>query len=831
MSSDMNYLFKTQRRAAISQHPTQIGIDYVEYVDGPQLKLYFIPAAEGVTKEVRPTISTANISIQSESGLEQSYIRATAVNPAADADNVLEVSLEYDDEAPSGSGELPIYMLELLNVPHLDPFFASVDFTLQVDEPSQLDPQAVPVQETAPQLAPEIDYLAKDYSSFRQLMLNRLSLLIPSWQERNPADLGQALVEVLAYVGDYASYYQDAVATEAYLHTARQRVSIRRHARLIDYTMHEGCNARVWVQVQVNDNDNETTLPVGTQLLTQVNGLVGPVLDDPTYQQALIQGATVFETMHEKSLSEEQNKIDFYTWGAREFLLPEGSTSATLRGHLSSLEVGQVLIFEEVRGTTTGEQADADPTHRHAVRLTDVKNDQEDPLGGFFSTPPSNSSIPITEITWHDEDALPFDLQISNKLNSYPAQISVARGNIVLADHGFTIQDDALIPATVPAFGRYRPRLPRPNLTYAVSYDKRTVQDVSAAALFRQMPQDATPVITLLETENENENQNGNQNGNQNQTWQALPDLLDSDRFTLAFVVEMESDRQAILRFGDGTQGKQPLAGTVFRATYRVGNGLAGNVGREAIAYLYTKDEDEDEALTGNVTKVCNWLPAEGGIDPEPISEVRLYAPTAFQTQERCVTEEDYVTITKRHPEVEDAAAMLRWTGSWYTAVVIVKRSENRPVDTAFQDAMLAYLQPYRVAGYDITIRAPRFVSLDIALTVYVETTYFASTVKQTLLETFSDVDLPNGQRGFFYPDNWTFGQPVYLSQIISTAVNVHGVLRVVSTLFKRWGRPAQAELETGLLPITPLEIAQVQNDPDAPQRGRIVFTMEGGRK
>ena len=39
--------------------------------------------------------------------------------------------------------------------------------------------------------APAIDYLAKDYDSFRRLMLDRLSLLAPDWTERTPADLGR----------------------------------------------------------------------------------------------------------------------------------------------------------------------------------------------------------------------------------------------------------------------------------------------------------------------------------------------------------------------------------------------------------------------------------------------------------------------------------------------------------------------------------------------------------------------------------------------------------------------------------------------------------------
>ena len=94
-----------------------------------------------------------------------------------------------------------------------------------------------------------INYLAKDYASFRQLILDRLALIMPEWQETHVPDLGITLVELLAYVGDYLSYYQDAVATEAYLDTARQRISVRRHVRLVDYAMHEGCNARTWVAV------------------------------------------------------------------------------------------------------------------------------------------------------------------------------------------------------------------------------------------------------------------------------------------------------------------------------------------------------------------------------------------------------------------------------------------------------------------------------------------------------------------------------------------------------------------------------------------------------
>ena len=75
-------------------------------------------------------------------------------------------------------------------------------------------------------------------------MLDRLAVLVPGWTETHAADLGIAMVETLAYAADHLSYQQDAVSTEAYLGTARSRISLRRHARLVDYTVGEGCNAR-----------------------------------------------------------------------------------------------------------------------------------------------------------------------------------------------------------------------------------------------------------------------------------------------------------------------------------------------------------------------------------------------------------------------------------------------------------------------------------------------------------------------------------------------------------------------------------------------------------
>jgi predicted phage baseplate assembly protein len=247
--------------------------------------------------------------------------------------------------------------------------------------------------------------------------------------------------------------------------------------------------------------------------------------------------------------------------------------------------------------------------------------------------------------------------------------------------------------------------------------------------------------------------------------------------------------------------------------------------------------------LTG-IINVRNPLPAQGGVDGETLDEVRRFAPWAFRTQERAVTEADYATVAQQQPEVKAAQATLRWTGSWYTMFVTVERTNGEPVDAGFRADVSSFLEQFRLAGYDVVIEAPIFVPLDIAFTVCVATGYFRSAVEAALLDIFSSRILANGRQGFFYPDRFTFGQPVYLSQIIAAAMQVPGVSWintsdqpiVVNGLstpspnhFQRWGQAAQGEITAGRISMARLEIARLDNDPSEPENGRIQFFMEGG--
>ena len=81
----------------------------------------------------------------------------------------------------------------------LDPLLSAVEFSFKVECPSEFDCAPACACAPEPRVEPAIDYLAKDYASFRRLLLDRMAVLAPDWRERNPADLGVALVELLAY--------------------------------------------------------------------------------------------------------------------------------------------------------------------------------------------------------------------------------------------------------------------------------------------------------------------------------------------------------------------------------------------------------------------------------------------------------------------------------------------------------------------------------------------------------------------------------------------------------------------------------------------------------
>jgi hypothetical protein len=751
-------------------------------------------------------------------------------------------------------GDYSTYTLTI-DIPGLDRLLKQIDFSFMATCTSDFDCEPVTICPPPQLMNLLLDYEAKDYASFLRLMLDLLPQLNPNAIERNPSDLGIALIELMAYIGDRLSYFQDAVANEAYLPTVRQRISARRLAKLIDYKMHDGRNAWTYVHVGVSA---PLALAQHSKIVSRVTSPLrgdtaapGTVIDgakitaDTLATDPALAKAVVFETTFPIALDPKNNQIIIHTWGNDECCLAAGSMEAFLYAILPNgtavvplLKKGDFLLFEEVVGPLTGLLADANPAHRQVVKIDQDPAVDQDPLFSNITLngvpqplQPLQTPLPLLRVHWRLQDALTFPLCISTRPVNVPLirNVTVARGNMVLADHGITTSDIVTPPAPVSDPTNFRLPLSQGPLTVQiepaqVNYDTVSLTLLTPRTDLTGSPRNAKPAVALsinFATDTE--------------LWTPVDDLLESSSFDQNFVVEVDNSDQGILRFGDDQYGRSVFGAMVFRAVYRIGNGTAGNVGTESLAHL---------ALTpvvNVVTRVRNPLAAGGGVNLESIAEVQQWAPQAFRAvQFRAVTEADYAGVAKLLPQVQSAVAGFRWTGSWYTVFVgiqpssatdlVLKPNGVTLLSESLRQTVFHFLTSYRQTGYDLEIRPPQFLPLEIDLSVCTAPGYFRGDVEQGVLNALSSHILPDGSRGFFFPGNWVFGQSLYLSQLYAAVEAVQGVDSVEISVFRQFGQPDNGELAKGVITAGPWQIVQLDNDPSFQEHGVLQVTMLGGK-
>jgi hypothetical protein len=702
----------------------------------------------------------------------------------------------------------------------VDRFFAGSTFSLAVDIPSAGDPRTTANMALPPPSGPPIDYLSRDYDALRTQILDRMAVLQPSWTERSPADLGVVLVELMANLGDYLSYYQDAVGTEAYLATARSRISVARHARLLDYRLSEGTNARAWIALEITaTGDGQTVLGprAGRPGTAFVAGAPAAPHAGCVAGRPLPVGAEIFEAMVDLVVHSELNHLEPYDWCGEVLALPAGSTSAALcfpypvsPGARALFLPGRVVVIEQVRSPATGRTADADPSRRHAMRLTRVEA-AADPVNL------DRTQGRLFDVAWSAADALPFDLPIGSVRDPDTGTMEpTARlcANILLADHGASILDEEL--GTPDRTAPFRPRLQHGPVS-------QCVRRLDAAGRLERVDL-LGPVSAVFDsTGTVLPDVSLHDDVNPAAIWSPRADLLQSDGFAREFVVEIHNDGIASLRFGDGQMGRKPEPGASFTARYRVGNGAVGNVGAETIAAL-------DRAVPGIAFRsIRNPLPARGGTDREAISQAKIAAPQAFKVEARAVTADDYRAAARLDPEVEDALGDLIWIGSWYAVRVTVKRSGGRPVDAAFKSWLGQFLGASRLAGYTLLIEGPVRVPIRVDLIATPHADYLPQDVAASLADAFSSGTSRDGTKGYFNPDNWGFGESLYANRVIARAMTVPGVRSVEIAFFGRVRGPDVAPGTNRVISIDRREIVEVAGDPADPDRGIVNIKVTGG--
>lgn len=692
-------------------------------------------------------------------------------------------------------GDYSTYTLHV-NSSHLDPIFSEIDFKFRPGCFNLCAPEWERPPEPKPD--PAIDYLAKDYDSFRHTMIAAMMQRVPDWQPTSEADLDQTLLELFSVAADELSDYQDRVMNEAYLSTARKRVSLARHSRLMDYHIHQGNQAGTWLALQVTDGV-EFDLPAGT-LVSNTDNSSNP-------------SAVVFMTRQEQHVHHLLNRMRLYTWSDAIPALAGGSTTADLllsvAGQAAADTVRdlirngtiQFLLIQEHLNPSTGREAGRDPAKRQLLKL--LAGDQgaesrQDPLTGAW----------FVRVRWEEKDQLKNNYCFTVDCpGGRVTDASLFHGNLVQAYHGLPVSTIFKEPDT-PLAGSNELHYERTERWGTIGRLPEGPLAYLEAQPGGEFPTLSTLTIAVITP------------GGGSDEWREVINLIHSDENDDHFIVETDELGRSLIRFGNGINGRELPEQAEVRCVYQIGNGLEGNVGADTLAHC----DFPDLAACWNPFDVTN------GRAPEPVAEIIRRVPEAYRYRQlRAVTLKDYVNRAQELPEVSRAAARYAWTGSWRTVQIAIDPVGTTELTDEAREQTSRHLDAVRLIGEDLEIRPPRFVPLDIRMALCIHPDYWPEDIRFILEQEFSDGYTPDGRMGFFHPDLWTFGQELRPSQIIGRAQSVEGVEHVISLTVKRWNEPTPGTAE--VITVRSNEIIQVKNDPDHRERGFMFFDVRGGRQ
>jgi hypothetical protein len=822
------------------------GIDYVEIAssDQTQLRVHFL-----TTVTVAPT--TPPPLVVTITGGET--IPSVAVLPI---DPTTAWSLDTDGRpvfslSVAALGDFSNYTLTISGATALDPYFDSVAFSFKANCPSDFDCAEPSTScDPEPSATVTVNYLAKDFAGFTQALSDFSALRYPNWMERSEADFGVMMLEALSAIADELSYYQDRVAGEATIDIATQRVSLVRHARLVDYEPSPAAAATTILQLEVA---SATPVPAGLQCSAlgadgnQIPFAVGEGLTGGAGS------ATFAVDPRWNSGSSGAPNLEPYWWDQSRQCLPPGSTTVWLLGTGHGLQPGQQLLIDTAGPTS----ADAPIRELITIAAGTVGApsvvETEDPV--FASG--ESSTTPLTKLTLAAPTTLKHDLALTR-----------FAGNLVPAAQGEIVSETFAIPSfpsTPPAPGanlptpavvrtgaNWTPSQQVPTYLYTLTNDTVSWLPALGADADTTVSGDLAPQVVLTSS-NPTETEAVDVTGSGVETWEWQRWLLDSSPEAATFTLTPERyslvgtggsaspggagtswydyDGEGVtIKFGDGRLGVLPTPGTVFTATYLSGGGTVGNVPADSIIRI--------ESLGGSgigpapeVTACTNPFPATGGTDEETTQQIRDRAPQAFRASPlRAVLTSDYVSAAQSEAWVQQAGTTFRWTGSWVTLFTTADPAGAEQPTIDQLAGLSDLLNRRRLAGYESYVLPPQYASIDLEVTVAANSVDFSSDVAAAVRAQLQPGTLVNGETGFFHHSRWGFGQPLAASALLAAIQTATGVAGVLLVQYRQRGlQPDWTPLPETLTPPAN-RILRLDNDPSQPEAGSLRVIVEGGK-
>ncbi|MEM9446914.1 MAG: putative baseplate assembly protein [Cyanobacteria bacterium P01_E01_bin.6] len=234
--------------------------------------------------------------------------------------------------------------------------------------------------------------------------------------------------------------------------------------------------------------------------------------------------------------------------------------------------------------------------------------------------------------------------------------------------------------------------------------------------------------------------------------------------------------------------GAIPPRGSVLRmVSYRTGGGVRGNVQAGTVRVLKT--------AIPYVAEVVNHDPTRYGVDAESLEQAVMRVPKLLRSRDRAVTPEDFEALVMRGGEGAIAQARCLSAQSAMEAgtvkVLVVPQVPTTGVTQgqgiapdqfiltpSLRTHLTTYLDERKLLGTQVVLEQPTYVGVSVRAEIGLAPAYQSpqaqDAVQQSLLATLYRFLNPitGGEDG----TGWSFGRPVYPSDVIALIQQAPGV-------------------------------------------------------
>ena len=231
------------------------------------------------------------------------------------------------------------------------------------------------------------------------------------------------------------------------------------------------------------------------------------------------------------------------------------------------------------------------------------------------------------------------------------------------------------------------------------------------------------------------------------------------------FITLTDDEAKTTIIFGNGREGARlPTGVENVMAVYRNGIGKGGNVKAEQISLLATRPL--------GVKEVINPLRASGGADKESRDQARRNAPLAVMSLDRLVSTQDYADFARTFAGIGKASAVRLSDGHRRLVHLTIAGADDIPIDERsdlyinLRQALGKFGDPFQAVQVDTRELVALVISASVRVLPDYQWEKVEPKIRAALLSRFSF-------------DERELGQPVFLSEVISTVQQVAGVAYV----------------------------------------------------